>query len=242
MDPFPTKGVEYLLILGYLAAFVPFVWLLSRIGRQPITVRGLAPTLNRLRSIPWFRLPDAFLLHRGHTWAVPEGGGVFKVGMDDFAHRLVGQPTSFQLPKLGTRVAQGEIGWQVSVNGNTIDLLSPVSGRVIAVNPSAIKSPSLPTEDPYGDGWLLKVKVPSDRATVRNLLPSRLASAWLEESREQLCALVGSEIGPVLQDGGVPVHGFARELAGDEWPDIAAQLLLTGPPPASASGKERSDL
>jgi glycine cleavage system H lipoate-binding protein len=227
MDPFPTKGVEYLLIFGYLAVFVPFAWLLSRIGRQPAVERAAAPLSRKPQPAAWFRLPEAFYLHRGHTWAVPEGNRVFRIGMDEFAHRLVGQPSSFRLPKPGTRLAQGEIGWQVAVNGDSVDLLSPVNGKVVAVNQSATKSPSRTSDDPYGDGWLLKVEVPSNRATLRNLLPSHLASAWMEESREQLCALVGSELGPVLQDGGVPVHGFARALAGDHWPEIAAKLLLT---------------
>jgi glycine cleavage system H lipoate-binding protein len=241
MDPFPTKGVEYLLVLGYLAVFVPFVWLLSRIGGQPAPEQRVVGPSSRPRLATWFGLPDAFLLHRGHTWAVPEGNGIFKVGMDDFAHRLIGEPTSFQLPKPGTRLAQGEIGWQVAVNGSRIDLLSPVNGRVIAVNSSAVQSPTSAMEDPYGAGWLMRVKVPSARATLRNLLPSRLARAWIEESREQLNALVGGELGPVLQDGGVPVNGFARAVAGDDWPEIATQLLLTGPLTASVSGNEPAD-
>ena len=60
-----------------------------------------------------------------------------------------------------------------------------------------------------------------------NLLPCRLANAWIDQASTELSAMVGAEVGPVLQDGGVPVRGFARELAGDRWPEIAAKLLLT---------------
>ena len=227
MDPFPTKGIEYLLIIGYLAVFVPFAWLLSRIARETAAKGATGPASPQPCKTPWFQLPDALHLHRGHTWAFPLGDDVVKIGMDDFAHRLIGEPTAFGLPDLGQRLEQGEKGWQVHVNGDTVDLLSPVTGEVVDVNEDALLAPSLASEDPYGQGWLMKVRVPYDRTTVRNLLPARLANAWMDESSAELIAMVGTEVGPVLQDGGVPVRGFARVLAGDGWPEIAAKFLLT---------------
>lgn len=227
MDPFPTKGIEYLLIIGYLAVFVPFTWLLSRIGRKAVVEGPTDPTSPEPRRTPWFQLPDAFHLHRGHTWALPLGDRLVKIGMDDLAHRLIGEPTAFELPRLGQRLGQGEKGWQVHVNGDTVDLLSPVTGEVVDVNTDALLVPSLASKDPYGQGWLMKVRVPHDRTTVRNLLPAGLANAWIQESSAELSALAGGELGQVLQDGGVPVHGFARELAGDGWPAIAAKFFLT---------------
>jgi glycine cleavage system H lipoate-binding protein len=227
MDPFPTKGVEYLLIIGYLVVFVAFAWLLSRIGRERAAGGATGPAALEPRKTPWFQLPDAFHLHRGHTWAFPLGNKIVKIGMDDFAHRLIGEPTAFRLPEPGQRLELGEKGWQVHVNEDTVDLLSPVTGEVVDVNEEALLSPSLASEDPYGQGWLMKVRVPCDRTAVRNLLPSRLANAWTDEASTELSAMVGAKVGPVLQDGGVPVRGFARELAGDRWPEIAAKLLLT---------------
>lgn len=227
MDPFPTKGVEYLLIIGYLALFVPFMWLLSRIGRDRAGVEAAEPAAPEPSKKPWFHLPDTFHLHRGHTWALPLGEQIVKIGMDDFAHRLIGEPTAFRLPKPGQRLELGEKGWEVQVNGDTVDLLSPVAGEVVDVNEQALLTPSMTSEDPYGQGWLITVRVPSDRTAARNLLPSRLANTWMDEAGTELSAMMGEEIGPVLQDGGVPVRGFARELAGDRWREIAAKLLLT---------------
>ena len=81
------------------------------------------------------------------------------------------------------------------------------------------------TDDPFGDGWLIKVR--AKPGSLRNLLPTRLVRPWMEDTSERLSALSGGELGPVLQDGGVPVFGFVRQLAGDDWPEIAAELLLT---------------
>ena len=182
MDPFPTKGIEYLLIIGYLTVFVPFAWLVRRIGREAVPGRAKQPALPKPQFTRRFQLPDALHLHRGHTWALPLGNNIVKIGMDDFAHRLIGEPMAFDLPRMGQRLEQGEKGWQVHVNGDTVDLLSPVTGEVVNVNQNALLTPARTSQDPYGHGWLMKVRVPYDRTTVRNLLPARLANVWMDES------------------------------------------------------------
>ena len=228
MDPFPTKGIEYLLMIGYLLMLVPFAWLLSRIARAWTPAREPAvasPAMESKRQ--WFQLPDGFHLHRGHTWAFAEGGELLRVGIDDFAQRLIGEPTALLLPQPGQSLEQGQRGWQLRVNGDTVDLLSPVQGEVVEVNEEAVRTPSLVAEDPYGRGWLLKVRAGRQGTGLKNLLPRRLAHAWIDEAKEQLNAMLGGNLGPVLQDGGLPMPGAARELAGDRWPEIAAKLLLT---------------
>jgi glycine cleavage system H protein len=227
MDPFPTKGIEYLLIIGYLATFVPFAWLISRIGREAPVEGETGPASPEPRKTPRCHLSEALHLHRGHTWALPVGDNIVKIGMDDFAHRLIGEPTLFRLPGPGQQLEQGENGWRVHVNGDAVDLLSPVTGEVVEVNEKALLAPALASEDPYGRGWLMKVRVPCDRRTVKNLLPTGLAAAWMDESNAELSAMAGAELGPLLQDGGVPVRGFARVLAGKDWPEVAAKFFLT---------------
>ncbi len=227
MDPFPTKGIEYLLILGYLAMFVPFTWLLSRIGRDSEDNETTEPARPEPRRTPWYALPDRLQWHRGHTWALPLEGDIVSVGMDALAHRLIGEPTGFTLPSLGQKLEQGEKGWRVMVHKEGVDLLSPVTGEVVGINEEALRLPSLAAADPYGQGWLMKVRVPNERIAVKNLLPARQANAVLDESSVELSALAGAELGPVLQDGGVPVPGFAQAVAGDGWTAVAARFFLT---------------
>ena len=233
MDPFATKGIEYLLVIGYLSLLVPFAWLVSRMAHRRLPAEaGTALEPVKISPEPatagsWFQLPDEFHFHRGHTWAVPLGDGVFKVGMNDFAQRLIGPAAVLELPKPGHCLQQGEKGWRVQANGDGVDLLSPVPGEVVGVNEEVLRAPSLVCDDPYGQGWLLKVRVGSESAALKNLLPGRLARVWVDEASQELSNLVGGELGPVLQDGGVPMPGLARQLAGDRWPEIAAKLLLT---------------
>ena len=229
---FATKGIEYLLVVVYAAVFIPFAILLYRIAQRMTTLPQAEPAIHGQNG-SWFQLPEGFSVHRGHTWALPEGSGVFKIGMDDFAGRLIGEPTALMLPSQGRKLDQGERGWQVRVNGDILDVLSPVRGEVLEINEQAINSPSVVAQDPYGQGWLMKVRAPQPKAALANLLSGRLARAWYDEVEDDVKSLMHDRLGTVLQDGGTPVNGFARELAGDRWFDLAAKFLLTRGPTES---------
>lgn len=243
VDFLPTKGIEYLLVIGYLLLLIPFFWWSVGLSRRPRPVPARIPvgpggSSGGRRTTPfgggaWFRIPDGLHFHRGHTWVEPEGGGVFRVGMDDFAHRLLGAPEGMELPEVGDRLEQGEAGWRLRVGGREVPLLAPVSGRVLEVHPQPApggggngSGPASAERDPYGDGWLLRVQADREEGTLRNLMPGSLARAWTQEAADRLSTEVLPELGRVLQDGGEPVPGFLRQLAPEDWPAIAGELLL----------------
>jgi glycine cleavage system H protein len=225
VDFLSTKGIEYLLVICYLLLFLPFAWILRRMAAAPAVAAmpGNASPPNTSRH----GIPRGIHLHRGHSWAALERGDLLRVGIDDFARRLIGCPTGLSLPSPSQHLQQGEKGWQVRVDGHAVDLLSPVQGEVVEVNDEVVCTPQLVCEDPYERGWLLKVRVPNAAAAMRNLLPQRLADAWMDEVYEDLGSQMGGDLGAVLQDGGLPVPGFAAELTGDRWPQIAKRFFLT---------------
>ena len=229
---YPAKLMEYGLAITYLLLFIPF-WSYVQSGRRApaharSTARAPAPALARaagavaLRPAAqgWFHVPAEVHLHPGHTWARLEPEGVVSIGLDDLAHKLVG-PTPVSLPVVGARVSQGEPALRVGDEEKKVSLVAPVDGTVVAVNaaPSA--------EDPYGAGWLLKVKAPRLAANLRQLRFGGAARRLLEEAAEELAARVSPELGAVLQDGGAPVNGIARELAGERWDGVARTFFLT---------------
>ena len=73
----------------------------------------------------------------------------------------------------------------------------------------------------------MKVKSSRVGSNTRNLLSGKLARAWMESALDNLHPLHGESLGPVLQDGGLPLEGIARVLGGDEWVDMAKTHLLT---------------
>ncbi len=229
MDFLPTKGIEYLMVIGYLLLLIPAWWLMRR-GASQRPAAAVAPARHPspaagLRG--WFRVPEGVLFHPGHTWAVPEAGHTLRVGVDDFAQLLVGPPDSVRLPAAGSALEIGERGWSFVADGRSVDLLSPVAGEVVEVNRDVVGDPSLVSRDPYGKGWLLKVKPARPGSAFKNLMPGKIAGEWMESSAEALSAMMGRQLGTVLQDGGVPVAGLARQIDPDAWDRVAAELLLT---------------
>jgi glycine cleavage system H lipoate-binding protein len=228
-DIFATKGVEYLMVIAYLALLVG-LWRLLRAPRATGATAGGTGRIGVASRGP-FQVPDDRYFHQGHTWAAPREGETVRVGMDDFARKLLGAPVSFELPPVGAHVRQGDHAWTVQLDGERFDMLSPVDGEVVGVNQDAIASPATVAEDPY-DRWLLEVRVPKLRANLTNLLSGFLARAWMEQTAERVRAVQSAELGVLVPDGGVPVEGFARHLDPERWQEIAREFLLTGNAPA----------
>lgn len=223
VDIFATKGIEYLLVIGFLLALTPF-W---RILRVPART-GIEAVRRAMASVAqWFSLPEGLFYHQGHSWLMPQGAELVKVGVDDFAQKLVGRSNKISLPRVGSRIEQGEVGWKLDIGKKNIDMLSPVSGDVVAVNKDIVKNPDLINQDPYGKGWLMMVKPDNKRATVKNLLTGKVATAWMDKTADELREKMGSELGTVYQDGGLPVSGIAKALSPDAWDKIASEFLLT---------------
>lgn len=236
---YTAKILEYSLAVFYLLLFIPF-WKYVQGGRKPAAARAeaglpVAPRAEAARpararalrpTAPgWFHVPAGIHLHPGHTWARLEPDGLVAVGADDLAHKLVGQ-ARVKLPSLGDHVVQGEPALEIGEDERTVPMVSPVDGTVVAVN-AKLRETEDGLEDPYGTGWLFKVKAPRLAANLRQLLREGAARRFMEEAEAQVAMRLSPELGQVLQDGGVPIHGIARALSGDAWDDLARQFFLT---------------
>ena len=234
LSVYPAKLLEYGLGVGYLLLFIPF-WRYVQ-GRPALAEAAIRVAPARAAAHPaarpagatavsgWFQVPAGVHLHPGHTWARLEADGLVAVGADDFAHKLVG-PATFDLPALGTKVAQGEPALEMGDAERRVPMLSPIDGTVVAVNAAARETTD--GLDPYGAGWLFKVKAPRLAANLRQLFADLSANQLMEQASERLALRMSPELGRVLQDGGVPIHGIGRALAGDDWDDLARSFFLT---------------
>lgn len=222
VDIFATKGIEYLIVMAFLAVFIYFSRYLAHRGKEAATAEGRLPGI-----IDYFRVPDGYLFHQGHGWLRPEPGSVGIVGMDDFAQKLIGKVDTVELPNVGFRLAQGEPGWSLVSESRRVPMLSPVEGVVIAVNQEVLRSPDLLKQDPYGKGWLFRVRANRINADTKNLLSGKLARAWMRNALENLQPVHMENVGPVLADGGTPIEGIAKALGGEQWDEMAKKHLLT---------------
>jgi glycine cleavage system H lipoate-binding protein len=221
VDIFATKHIEYLLVIGFLLLFIPFWRLLNRPTKAIFeAAERIVPAISE-----WFRLPEGRYYHLGHSWAVPEGHQTVKVGIDDFAQKLVGKINGVQIPALGSALRQGDKGWTLKVDSKAIDMLSPVGGKVVAVNEEVIHSPDALNQDPYNN-WLMEVETPKFSVDKRQLLSGTLAKRWMEDVRENLLSRMNYNLGLVYQDGGLLVDGMARNLDREKWDDIVKDYFL----------------
>ncbi len=107
------------------------------------------------------RFPDELLYHPEHTWARIEGG-VATVGITDHAQQELGDIVYVELPEPGSRMAKGEVFGSVESSKSVSELFGPVAGEVTEVNPELDDAPERINDDPYGDGWMVRVRLDAD--------------------------------------------------------------------------------
>jgi glycine cleavage system H lipoate-binding protein len=220
LSGYSAKLVEYGLAVSYLVLFVGF-WRYVQGGKG--AERSLEVAEPEQAAVTgWFSVPSDVALHPGHTWARMEADGAVAVGLDDLGHRLVGDPEDLVLPRAGARVEQGAPAATISAGGRSVKIVSPVDGEVIAYNSAPDGHGA-----PYGQGWLFRVRPDDWKRNRAQLLDGQAARNWLEEQGRLLAARLSPEPVPVLQDGGAPVHGIAREIDPEHWDDIAREFFRT---------------
>ncbi len=103
-------------------------------------------------------IPDDLRYTRDHEWARLEGDTA-TVGITDFAQGELGDIIFVEFPDLGDTFSQGDTFGTVEAVKTVADLFMPVSGEIIAVNTDLEDAPEKVNNDPYGKGWLVKVKL-----------------------------------------------------------------------------------
>lgn len=114
--------------------------------------------------------PDDLKYHTEHDWARIEGDEA-TFGITWYAQDTLGEVVFFTPPAIGDALTKDEHYTEVESVKAVSDVVAPLSGEVIAVNDELSNNPQLINEDPYGDGWLVRVRL-SDPAEVDSLMDS----------------------------------------------------------------------
>src|SRR5512146_1390581 len=157
-------------------------------------------------------IPKGYCFHPGHTWVLDEGRQNARVGMDSFASRLIGKVDHIEVAGLNRWVRQGQKVWSVTRDGMTVDMVSPVEGVVIAVNPEVQRDPNLLLKDPYKDGWVAVIKSPDIGTNVNNLLRGQFVGPWMQNTLRRVGSMTAQIAGATAQDGGVPISGLLAQV------------------------------
>ncbi|HWG55577.1 MAG TPA: glycine cleavage system protein GcvH [Gaiellaceae bacterium] len=112
--------------------------------------------------------PEDLKYHPEHDWARVEGDEAV-LGITWFAQDALGELVHFEAPEVGTAIAKDASYGEVESVKAVSDVIAPLSGEIVAVNEKVVEAPETVNEDPYGEGWLLRIRI-TDPGEVDSLL------------------------------------------------------------------------
>ena len=123
--------------------------------------------------------PDELSYHPQHDWARIEDGEAV-LGITWYAQDALGELVHFEPPEVGASIAKDGVYGEVESVKAVSDVVSPLSGEVLEVNQAVVDGPETVNEDPYGDGWLIKIRL-SDASEADSLMDVAAYKAQLAE-------------------------------------------------------------
>jgi len=184
-----------------------------------------APLMTNVKGL---EIPGNYAFHPGHTWLSDEGHQNARVGMDAFAANLVGEIDSIDFAELNRWVRQGQKLCTITRSDRKVELLSPVEGVLVSVNPEVKKSPALVIDDPYKSGWLCAIKAPELSINTKNLLRGPLVPAWMQNSIARISEMMQAQSPTALaQDGGLPIKGLLFRVSPEIQQQLTKEFFLT---------------
>lgn len=229
-DIFATKGIEYLIIITFLTLLVPFWLLLNKEGK----ITGQLNKVLGVLSAAILRIPQGLFYSKNHTWMFMEKSGEAKVGLDDLLLHMTGQ-VKFTLSKNpGEMIRKGELLTEIAQNGKLLRIVSPVSGRIINSNALINENPGILNQDPYGRGWLYKIKPSNWIAETKTCYFAEEATSWSANELERFKDFVAGSMKNhtpeasvmILQDGGELYDHTLSALPREIWNDFEKEFLV----------------
>ncbi|MBW2029521.1 MAG: glycine cleavage system protein H [Deltaproteobacteria bacterium] len=182
---------------------------------------------EEIQEIRGFRVPMGYYFHGGHAWAKIESGGYVRIGLDDFASKLLGTPEALQLPLLGKELRRDRAGWGLSRDKNRADVLSPVDGVIVDVNSRARENPEVTNREPYGGGWLFMVRTRDIKGSFSNLMEGTRGLEWMRSEVGRLENMIEEVAGPLAADGGYLSNDIYGSMPDLGWTNLTRAFLKT---------------
>lgn len=222
---FDTKGIEYLIIIGFLMLIIPF-WIYLN---KPVKFRKVLGILSE--NI--LRIPQGLFYSKNHTWTHLEKSGFAKIGLNDLLVHILGEVQLSNLRVPGDRIGKGELIAELVQNGKRLRIASPISGEIQSINRHLGENPDTLIEDPYGKGWICKIKPEKWIMETNSYLMAEDATKWSKNELARLKDFVASSVEKlapessllIMQEGGelsdYPLSGMPNEV----WQEFQKQFL-----------------
>ena len=126
--------------------------------------------------------PEDLKFSKEHEWVLVKGS-VATVGITDYAQDQLGDIVFVELPAVGDKVSKEDAFGVVESVKAVSDIYAPVSGKVVEVNDDLPENPEMLNEDPYGDGWIIKIEM-SDPEEIQDLMTAAEYEEYVAEEKE----------------------------------------------------------
>jgi len=180
------------------------------------------------RSISGVKLPRGYYLHKGHTWARLENDNQVRIGLDDFARRVLGPPDRIEIPLLGKTVARGRKDIILHRGSHRAEFASPINGVVTAINTDRLRGGRTGEKSAYSDDWLLVVHSDSLREDLAALMFMDEAEAYMAEEVQTLYRLMEEQSGLMAADGGLLGEDIVGNSPDLPWEDLVSRFFCRG--------------
>jgi glycine cleavage system H protein len=123
--------------------------------------------------------PDELQYHSEHDWARIEGDEA-TLGITWFAQDALGELVHYEAPEEGSEIAKGSSYGEVESVKAVSDVIAPLSGVIVEVNQKVVAEPETVNEDPYGEGWLIRIRL-SDASETADLMDAAAYKSFVDE-------------------------------------------------------------
>jgi glycine cleavage system H lipoate-binding protein len=188
------------------------------------TVHAIVKPVDIL-DIEGFKIPQGYYLHAGHTWIKIEDGGEARIGLDEFALRLLGPMDGINAPLVGKELQQGEPAIEMKRGAHAASVLAPVSGVVTSINTRLRDRGNLANQDPYSEGWIARVHSKTLRQDLKHLMIGNETADFLKDEVDQLYRVIEEEAGIQAADGGQLGDDIFGNVPQIGWERLTSQFL-----------------
>ena len=171
-------------------------------------------------------VPAGYFLSKGHSWGRVEKDGALVAGMDDFARQMLGTPDTVELPRIGSTLKAGGPMATLYRKGRLAHVPAPADGVVEDVHSNVILHPHALSKDPYGEGWMLRLRPANLGKSLSHLKVAEDASRFQREEVVRMRDFLERfPAAAVAADGGTPVEGIVAVLGHEAWDGFRRDFL-----------------
>lgn len=131
-----------------------------------------------------YQIPEGYYYTRDHIWIKVEDSAV-TLGVTDYGQKRLRDVVHIELPSIGQSIEEGEALAVIESIKASVEIHSPVTGRVVKVNSKLIDNPELINEDPYGNGWIARIELAEELRT-EDLMEADEYSKYIEDLEESV--------------------------------------------------------